>query len=160
MTSTPTEEPRIRGEAVLRDYPLRLWAEQQEHTQALLREFQLLLVGEQQGPDHAAPRRLVELADMFTARFGPLIERINAERQDAYDRGLDRLDSVVPMPEGTPELMRQVDSVMAAVDQYCANGDLLVLPRPPEQLALSEWTTRELLAQYEGAPPTPWPGPF
>jgi len=159
VTSTP-EPPRIHGKAVLRDYPLRIWAQQQEHTQALLREFQLLLVGEQQGSEHAAPRQLVELADTFTARFGPLIEQINAERQEAYDRGLDRIDSHVPMPEGTPDLLQQVNRVLAAVDEYCASGELLVLPRSPEQLALSEWMTREIVKQYDGGTPTPWPGPF
>ena len=62
---------------------------------------------------------------MFTVRFGPLIEQINAERQAAYDRGEDRMDSRVPMPVGTPELLAQVAAVLAAVDEYCANGDLL-----------------------------------
>ncbi|MFP5219002.1 MAG: hypothetical protein ACLGIG_04595 [Actinomycetes bacterium] len=158
MTASPPEPTPIRGQAVLRDYPLRLWAAQQEHMQALLREFQLLLVGDQQSTDHTAPRRLLELADMFTARFGPLIEQIHAERQSAYDRGQDRMDSHVPMPEGTPELLQQVNAVLAAVDEYCARGDLLVLPRSPELRALSEWTTREITAQYDGAAPTPWPG--
>lgn len=157
--STP-QPPEIHGTAVLRDYPLRIWARQQEHTESLLREFQLLLVGEQQEHAHAAPRQLVELADMFTVRFGPLIEQINAERQAAYDRGEDRMDSHVPMPVGTPELIGQVDAVLKAVDEYCANGDLLVLPRTPELLALSRWTNEEVTRQYEGGTPTPWPGPF
>jgi hypothetical protein len=145
--------------AVLRDYPLRLWAEQQEHTDSLLREFQLLLVGETSTDDHA-PRQLVELADTFTTRFGVLIDEINAERQEALDRGEDRCDSRVPMPRGTPQLLDQVARVMAAADDFCRSGDLLVLPRPPRLLALADWAHRELVAQYEGAEPTPWPGPF
>jgi hypothetical protein len=146
--------------AVLRDYPLRLWAESREHTDSLLREFQLLLVGEETGPEDHAPRRLVQLADFFTSRYGSLIDEINAERQEAFDRGADRCDSRVPMPKGTPELLDQVNAVMAAVDDYCRSGDLLVLPRSPRLLALADWTDRELRAQYEGAEPTPWPGPF
>jgi hypothetical protein len=149
----------VRGTAVLRDYPLRLWAEQQEHFDALLREFQLLLAGEGGDTEHA-PRQLVELADMFTRRFGSIIDGINAERQAAYDRGEDRVDSRVPLVEGTPELLDQVARVMAAVDEYCRRGDMLVLPRPPRLLALAEWTNRELVRQYEGGAPEPWPGPF
>ena len=158
MTTPPRLE--IVRTAVLRDYPLRLWAEQQEHTDSLLREFQLLLVGEESGAEDHAPRRLVELADMFTTRYGSLIDEINAERQDAVDRGEDRCDSRVPLPKGTPDLLDQLRTVMAAVDDYCRSGDLLVLPRPPRLLALADWTDRELRAQYEGAEPTPWPGPF
>ncbi len=155
-----TDQPVIRGRAVLRDYPLRLWAQQQEHYDALLREFQLLLVGEAASDRHHAPRQLVDLADMFTTRFGPLLDAINAERQAALDRGLDRIDSVVPLVEGAPELLRQVEQVMDAVDEYCRSGDLLVLPRSPELLALNSWSLGELVRQYEGGEPTPWPGPF
>ena len=49
---------------------------------------------------------------------------------------------------------------MAAVDEFCRHGDLLMLERPPEVVALSDWTRVEIIAQYGGAEPTPWPGPF
>jgi hypothetical protein len=151
--------PALRGTAVLRDYPLRLWVLHREHSEALLREFQLLLIGT---ADELARRLVgvVGLADVFTRRFGPLIDAINAERQAALDRGLDRFDSRVPMPEGTPELLDRVQQVLAAVDEYCAAGDLLVLPRTPELVALARWTDEELRRQYAGGPATPWPGPF
>jgi hypothetical protein len=154
-----TTRPVLRGTAVLRDYPLRLWAEQQEHVDSVMREFQLLVVGERSGVS-SAPRMLVELADMFTSRFGDLLQAINEERQAALEAGLDRLDSQIPLVEGAPALLEQVREVLAAVDAYCASGDLLVLPRSPGLVALGDWTRRELLAQYEGAEPTPWPGPF
>ena len=154
-----TEQPgRV---AVLRDYPLRLWAEQQEHTEGLLREFALLLIGERSGEMRdAAPGRLLALADMMTARFGPLLDSITAERQAALDRGQDRLDSHVPMPEGTPELLEGVRAVFEDADAFCRSGALLMLPRSAELVALSTWTREELVAQYAGAAPTPWPGPF
>jgi hypothetical protein len=156
-----SEPVTIVGEAVLRDYPLRLWARQQEHFESLLREFQLLLVGESSWEStHAAPRQLVELADMFTARFGSMIDAINAARQAALDEGKDRMDSRIPLVEGTPALLGQVDQVMRAVDEYCRAGDLLVLPRSEELIALSGWANSEIVTQYEGGEPTPWPGPF
>lgn len=154
------ETVKVVGEAVLRDYPLRLWMSQQEHTDALLREFHLIIGGQEAGAMSSAPCQLVELAEVFTRRFGSLINKINDERHAAVDRGLDRVDSVVPMPEGTPALMQQVAGVMHAVDEYCRDGDLLTLARSPELLALSQWTLSELTKQYEGADPTPWPGPF
>jgi hypothetical protein len=147
--------------AVLRDYPLRLWAQQEEYTQELLREFSLLLIGERSGHlRDAAPGQLVVLADLFASRFGALLQSISAERQAAYDSGLDRMDSKIPLVPETPQLLEQVRQVLRAADEFCQQGDLLLLPRPPELVALSDWVHTELVAQYGGAAPTPWPGPF
>ena len=147
--------------AVLRDYPLRLWVEQQEYTDGLLREFNLLLIGERSGELHsAAPGQLVQLADMFTSRFGALIDAIAQERQAAVDRGLDRMDSRVPLVEGTKQLMEQVRVVLDSVDAFCRSGDLLLLPRPEVLVRLADWSRLEVAGQYDGAEPTPWPGPF
>jgi hypothetical protein len=147
------------GEAVLRDYPLRLWARQQQHTDEVLREFTLLIEGQELGAA-AAPVRLVELAQMFTDNFGALMEEMHAVRQARYDAGDDRMDWRVPLPRTTPQLMRQVQAVWAAVDAYCSSGQLLTLSRPPEVVALQDWATEELIRQYDGAEPRPWPGPF
>lgn len=151
----------ITGSAVLRDYPLRLWAHQQEHTQGVLREFELLLGGESSRLlKGSAPGQLVELASMFTTRFGPLLDAINSERQEALDRGLDRIDSHVPLVEDTPALLEQVHRVLEAVDAFCRGGSLLTLPREPLMVRFADWVHEELVRQYEGGEPTPWPGPF
>lgn len=156
-----TDTPAVIGQAVLRDYPLRLWQLQQEHTDAVLREFSLLLGGHEAGLTAGSPpEQLLQLAEMFTVRFGPLLTAINETRQQAVREGLDRMDSVVPLVEGTPELLAQVRTVMTAVDEFCNNGDLLTLARPPELAELSNWSMNELVVQYEGGEPTPWPGPF
>jgi len=151
----------VIGTAVLRDFPLRLWAQQQEHTEEMVREFQLMLSGQATGQTALSPpARLVELADFFTGRFGLLLDEITARRAEALEQGRDRMDSEVPLVAGTAELLERVREVLDAVDAFCRHGDLLMLARTPEQLALQEWTTRELAAQLQGVPPTPWPGPF
>lgn len=147
------------GEAVLRDYPLRLWVRQQQHTDEVLREFTLLISG-QELPDASAPVQLVALAQMFTDSFGSLVAELDASRQAAYDAGADRMDWRVPLPRTTPQLMRQVQAVWAAVDEYCSSGQLLTLARPAEVVALQDWATGELVGQCDGAEPRPWPGPF
>ena len=153
--------PEVVGSAVLRDYPLRLWARQQEHMENLLREFQLILGGEESGTTSGSvPAQLVNLATMFTTRFGALINSLNDEREAALAAGRDRMDSVVPLVEGLDELLAQVRQVLTAVDDYCRNGDLLTLARPPELVAMSEWSLSELTTQFHGGEPTPWPGPF
>ena len=147
-------------EGVLRDYPLRLWARQQQHTEEMLREFQLLVHGQRSGQGSTAPARLLQVVESLLAAHGPRIDRIQEERQRAVDQGLERMDSRVPLVEGTPELLGMIQQALADVDDFCRAGDLLTLARPPELVALMDWTARELVAQYHGAAPTPWPGPF
>jgi hypothetical protein len=89
-----------------------------------------------------------------------MIDELTAARQAQYDAGADRMDWRVPLPRSTPTLMRQVQAVWTAVDDYCASGQLLTLARPAEVIALQEWSSVELIRQAEGAQPTPWPGPF
>ena len=154
-------ETEIVGEAVLRDFPLRLWHKQREHTDEMLRVFTLLVLGEhQQAGAGSAPRQLVELAEAVIGRYGPLLDQVNAERQALHDSGLDRCDSRSPLPRETPQLVAQIDAAMRAADDFCRQGALLTLQRSDDLIAFWEWQCREVLAQYDGAEPTPWPGPF
>lgn len=149
------------GTAVLRDFPLRVWERSRQHSDEVMREFALVLGGERSGQtSHEVPKALVDLADMFTSRFGQVIDELYATREAALAAGLDRMDSEVVLVEGVPAMMDQVRQVMDAVDAYCRSGDLLTLEREPEDRALLDWTLNELVAQYEGREPTPWPGPF
>lgn len=158
MTGPPGVPGRL---AVLRDYPLRLWAEQSEYFEGLLREYKLLLLDEAAhlGSD-APPSQLVELATTLDERFGPVLLAVNGERQAASDRGLDRIDSHVPLVDGTPAVMNSVRRILERSDDFCRDRQLLALPRSPELLAFGTWAGEEILAQYGGAAPTPWPGPF
>lgn len=156
-----TAEVRTQRVAVLRDYPLRLWVEQNEYFDGLLREANLLLIGEESGAvSHAAPRRLVQLAAELRGRFGGLLQTVNDERQSALDQGLDRMDSRVPLTEGLPVVLEHIRIALEETDEFCRRDRLLVLPRSTELIAFGTWAGTELIAQYEGAEPTPWPGPF
>lgn len=146
--------------AVLRDYPLRLWVEQNEYFEGLLREYRLLLEGEVASPERATPRRLVELATELADRFSGLLQTLSSERQRAVDEGRDRMDSRVPLSPSLPDVLAHVRAVLEESDEYCRQGRLLSLPRSPELLAFATWTVEELVAQHAGAEPTPWPGPF
>lgn len=151
----------VVGTAVLREFPLRLWTASREHTDEVLREFTLVLSGERSGQTSLqAPQALVDLAAMFSEQYGPMIDELNAARDAALREGRDRMDSVVALVPGTPELLQQVRGVLLAVDEYCRSGDLLTLERSDQDRRLFDWTLDELVRQYEGQPPTPWPGPF
>lgn len=150
----------IVGEAVLVDYPLRLWDRQQDHTRELLREFTLMLAGARNGTTHSPPARLLELARTFDERFGPLVESMNNARQAELDAGRDRMDWRVPLMRSTSAILQQVDEVLLAVDEYCASGEMLALSRSPEQIAFYAWVMGELRRQLGGGPPVAWAGPF
>ena len=154
------EAVEIVGAAVLKDFPLRIWDRGRQHQDEVLREFTLMLEGQRSGQTSHAPQALVDLAEMFTRQFGPLIDQVTLAREQALARGEDRFDSEVTLPAGIPQLLQQVRSVLESVDEYCRTGDLLTLERSPESRRLFEWTAEELTRQYEGGEPTPWPGPF
>ncbi len=147
--------------AVLRDYPLRLWEEQQEYSDSLLREFRLLLIGaDLDGMHHEAPRALVDFAATFTVMFETQLEAVNEPRRRAAEAGLDRIDSPVPLIDGIEGILEQVDQLLHAADDFCMQGGLLILPRPEELRRLFDWTRYELVMQLHGGQATPWPGPF
>ena len=150
----------IVGEAVLLDYPLRIWARQQEHTDEVLREFMLLLSGEESGTTASAPAQLVGLATMFSTSFGALIDQLTVRRQERYDAGDDRMDLTMPLPRSTPQLMERVAQVWAVVDDYCSSGELLALARTAEVVALMSWSAEQLTRQARGEQSQPWPGPW
>ena len=155
-----SDAAHIVGEAVLMNYPVRLWKRQQQHTEAVMREFQLLRGGHEDGLTTEPPQLLSDVLDLFTSAFGPLIDDVEKARQHALDAGLDRIDSWVPLIHRAPDLLDDLRLVWGAVDDYCARGELLTCPRDPELVALWNWTYDELCAQYYGADPTPWAGPF
>lgn len=151
----------VVGRAVLKDYPLRVWAQSQQHTDEVLREFTLMLEGQRSGQtDLDVPKSLIDLADRFTAQFGPLIEQLQASRTQALLDGHDRIDSEVPLVKDIPQVLAGARQVLEAVDAYCRSGELLTLERPESARRLFDWTCDELVKQYEGGEPSPWPGPF
>jgi hypothetical protein len=148
----------IVGEAVLRNFPLRVWHRQQEYTHDLLREFQLLTSGREPGV-HDVPAKLLAVADEFLTKYGSYSTRLAEDRLAALRRGEVTMDSTVPLPAETPQLVDSVRELLLEVEDYCRRGDLLTLAAPPDITALREWTLGEMLRQYAGKPPTPWSGP-
>jgi hypothetical protein len=151
----------IVGEAVLRNFPLLVWRRQQEYTHDLLREFQLLITDKKREgrlEAHEVPVKLLAVADEFVTKYGSYSTPIAEEREAALRRGEVSIDSSVPLPAETPELVTSIRSLLVEVEDYCQRGDLLTLTAPPDVAALREWTLGEMLRQYRGEPPTAWPG--
>lgn len=152
------ERPAVVGEALLRNYPLRLWVQQREHMSMVLQEFETLLADTPQAS--SPPQQLLDVAEMFSTVFGSMIGAVYEDREAAVAAGLDRMDSRVPLVRKTPDYIDHFSQVLRAVDNYCVLGLLQAPPRPARVVALMNWSLGELVAQYFGADPTPWAGPF
>lgn len=153
------ESPAVIGEAVLRHYPVRLWLRQRDHMAVLLTAFARARAAEGLEPG-SVPQQLLDLADMFSTVFGAMLDGVYEARRAAVDAGLDRMDSRVPLVKRTPDYLDHFQMVLRAVDECCERGQLEAPCRPPVVIALMDWTLSELTAQYYGAEPTPWAGPF
>lgn len=157
---------RIVGEAVLKNYPVRLWRRQQQHTEAVTREARVLDGGHEDGARHderlniPPPQLLADMLDLCATAFRPLIQQVNTARRQAVDAGLDRIDCRVPLVHRAPDLADDLRRVWDAVDDYCAWGYLRTPPRDSDVSALWNWTFDEISGQYYGATPTAWAGPF
>ena len=155
-----TDAAAVTGEAVLVNYPVRLWAQEMAWHDALAQGVHLLVDGHEADSAAALPRMYLSMSDFFITHYGPLLEDVFAERRRALRAGEDRMDSKVPLVHRTPDLLDYYREVLRAVDDFCDTADVTAFKRPPVLDALTDWTLSELTAQYYGAAPTPWSGPF
>lgn len=149
---------------VLRNYPVRLGAAADEHMHDIMREFQLMAMSSQGdtavGDDSTAvPVRLTTLSTTFTARYATELDAPSRQRAEALHQDISNIDLVYPVLPETREVTLVWREMMREVDAYCAAGALLTLQTPPTLLALREWLLAEVVAQVDGAEPTPWSGP-
>ena len=137
--------------------PVPLWAETKQHVDELLREFELMLAG--RATDHDGddtPARLVTLANTLQAQYGGSEER-DAELFAALEAGRETVDLEIELPVEAAEGAKALDAMLDEVDAYCRRGEhLLTLASAPEMVAFRQWYLREVVAQLQGAPPTPW----
>ena len=139
---------------VLLNFPVDLWARHYERNQELLREFQLIASDGSTTSD--VPRRLVEMATEFILLYGRQTDEITRDREAAREAGLTSMTSAVPLPEETPAIVERVRAMLREVDRFCLDESLLTQPLTGDLAAFQEWIMDEMLAQFDGADPTPW----
>jgi hypothetical protein len=135
--------------------PVALLEESREHLDSLERELRLLdLTGADGSPEVA---RLLELlAEAGLAELVP--GRADDEAlETARRRRDDTLDVIVRVAPGAADAARELVTLLDEADRFCRRGELLNLATPAECVALRRWYLGEVVAQVEGAPPSPWP---
>lgn len=143
---------------LLLGYPAQLGAWQREHMDGLERELALVMLAAEDGAT-SAPGRLLSLAAHVRTTYAAELDEPTRQREEAAARGDLRVDISYPAVPGASEIVRAWGDALDAVDRYCEAGDLLSLATPPLLVQLRRWVLGELLAQLDGAEPTPWVGP-
>jgi len=148
------------AEVVLVDYPVQLGMREMEHTDELIREFQLLAAAADQSDRRLdLPRRLIELVTQLTTTSSVELSEPTERRLEAAERGDTRMTLRYPVLPETAAVAGAWEGMMAEVDEFCRQGDLLTLETPPDLVRLRAWLLGEFREQLAGRPPTPWPGP-
>jgi hypothetical protein len=136
------------------EFPLRVGVRARQHREALLREFAIIALGGGERAD--IPKRLLEIARMHDERYSGLNPEADEAVDAAIERGDDFMDFDVAVPERIKDDTVDLAPVLAEVDAYCRNGDLLTLSPPDDVRAFWIWFLGELVRQLSGEPPLPW----
>lgn len=137
-------------------FPLRVSARATEHFSELRREFALLAASTPTDCE-TVPARLLALIDALGRRYPPQTEH-EAERQAALERGERSAELAVKVPASAAAASVALNDMLDEADEFCRTGTLLTLAAPPDVAAFRRWYLAEVVAQVQGAEPTPWPG--
>ena len=146
-------------EVRLQNMPLRVLEASREHHDGVMREFAMMALDESAADDHA-PKRLLELVDILGRRYGAASARPDAEIDAALDRGEATIDVIYHVPSHVAEAAGQLDALMAEVDEFCRDQQLLALARPELYVRFAQWYLDEFRRQIAGEPAQPWDGPL
>ena len=150
----PAEDEEGSVDVVVEALPLAAYVASEQHNDALMREF-ALISRDDQAP--SVPRQLLELVEEIQMYFGPQVSASRAQIAAAVERGDPSVDLRVRMHPRTRAFVERVVTLLDEADRFCREGDLLTLAASEEILRFRSWYLGQVLAQMDGAAPTPWP---
>lgn len=141
-------------EVELRDFPVAVFTQAQEHSDGLMREFSLIAGGE---ASDAVPHRLLALAERLEAQYGDYTEGYERDVEQAREDGLEFVTLRMSVPAAARAAALELRDMLSEADGYCRRGDLLSLVPGPEVLRFRHWYLDQFVDQIDGQPPVPWP---
>jgi GAF domain-containing protein/anti-sigma regulatory factor (Ser/Thr protein kinase) len=153
-------EVRDRGPIVavnLLGIPVALLQKASEEYEALFRELRLM-------KEHTDPRlsrtmlpeRLSVLLSEIGTRFNGFGPGVDESWQEVIDHHAESYDWHLELPASAVEACEFYDTMLDEADEYVLGAQLLTLPASPSSVAVRRWFMSELIAQLQGASPTPW----
>lgn len=154
--SAPAAEPVV--DVHLRRFPLRVAARATVHYNDVFREFALMASAT---PEQAegVPIRLLDLIDALGRRYARQ-ESHEEERDAALARGERERDLLITLPVSAGAASAMLDRMLDEADEFCREGALLTLAAPADVTEFRRWYLAQVVAQADGEPPAPWPGPL
>lgn len=133
--------------------PVAAYLAAQEHNDALLRELRYLAEG-QETPAAAAP--LVSLGAELRTRFEEVVD-LRSQVELAQREGRRTVDIEMSLPRTAWWSLTTFVQLLDEADELCEQGQLLTVASSPGLRRFRGWYLGEVLAQLEGADPSPWP---
>ena len=150
----PEEDGEGMVNVVIRSLPLAIYIASEAHNDALMREFALISLD---GQAPSLPRQLLELVDEIQRYFGPQVSASRAQIAAAVERGDAFIDLHIRMHPRNRTFVERIVALLEEADRFCREGDLLTLAASEEVIRFRDWYLGQVLAQMDGAEPTPWP---
>jgi len=154
----------------LLELPVAMHARAQQHGDELLREFRLLAesvaVDRADGGDPSGaaahelhvPRRLIQLTERLTSRYGHFATEADARLEAAVATGQSSIDLEYRVPPEVGGAARELSALLEEADEFCREGRyLLTLSTPPDVARYRRWYLAQFVEQVAGADPLPWP---
>jgi hypothetical protein len=137
--------------------PVPLMARWGEHQQELVREFALIRLADQ-ATKADIPARLLEVIERHQPAFNKLAVRTRGQFGRARERHEAYIDLELDLPPGAADAARELRALFDEADEFCRRGDLITLETPPEYVELRHWFLDEIVRQFDGESPIPFPG--
>ncbi len=141
-------------------FPLQVHGRAQQQSLEMRREFQLVLGQEDVHPG-SVPARLLEVSNALSSRYSGFTEEQERQIEDGIASGAGRLDELVfRVPASAGEAAQHLGAVLDEADDWCRQGQMLVLATPPDLVVYRTWYLQEFTRQAAGDEPCPWDGPL
>ena len=150
MTSDVLRSVELRG------VPLALASRSTDHFATLLRELALIDASD----DVTAHRRLIALSGELQEKYARLGAAQRERAEAAVAAGATTLDLNYQVPPDLADDFDRLETLLAEVDDFCRNGELVTLVTPVDLSRYRTWLFDEFRAQLrESAAPRKWTEP-
>jgi hypothetical protein len=136
------------GSVLVRDVPVELFIESQDHQVELLRELRLIDMAERFSlTDAAVPKRLVELISRILTAWEDVRTVTRHQAMEAREQGEETVDLIVPVRPGLTDALHRWLELLTEADEFCDRGELLTVGARPEVRQLRQRYVEEIVRQ-------------